>query len=318
MFAKKIGALVLLPLLLLAACTTKPAETPPTQTQTPAGTEAPKPAATQSTYPMTVTDDAGRSVTIAAEPKRVVSVAPSNTELLFALGKGDILVGRSEFDDYPAEAAKVPSIGGFMPPNFEAIMGAQPDLLLAIGGSVADRDRLANEYKLPVLVLDPKTFDDVYKDIALLGQVVNAQEAANKLVEQMKADVAAITNKVAGKPKPTVFYEVWHDPLMTAGQNTFIDDLINLAGGTNLAADVKDWTNYGLEQLQAKDPDIYVTSKEAVETVGQRPGFGGLKAIKDGKIFAMDDPNIGVRPGPRLVEGLQWFAKVIHPELFPG
>jgi iron complex transport system substrate-binding protein len=265
-----------------------------------------------------VTDDAGRQVTIATEPKRVVSVAPSNTELLFALGKGDILVGRSDFDDYPAEAKKVPSIGGFMPPNYEAIVGAKPDLVLAIGGSVAERDKLANEYKQNVLILDPKTFNDVYKDIFLLGQVVNAQPAATKMVADMQKEVQVIIDKVANSPKPTVFYEVWNDPLMTAGKNTFINDLITMAGGTNIGAAVEGWSNFSLEQVQAKDPQFYVTSKEAVATVGQRPGFAGLKAIKDKKVFAMDDPNIGVRPGPRLILGLKWFAKTIHPELFPG
>lgn len=313
-FRRSLG-LLLLPVLLLTACTAKAPEAPKTETQAPAQTQ---PAPAQTTYPLTITDDAGRSVTLNAEPRRVVSVAPSNTELLFALGKGDILVGRSDFDDYPAEVSKVPSIGGFFPPNYEAIVGAKPDLILVIGGSDEARDKLANEYKLNVLVVQPETLNDVYKDIALLGQVVNAQPAATKLVDQMKADVAAVTSKVAGKAKPTVFYESWHDPLMTAGTTTFIDDLITLAGGVNIAADVKGWTNYSLEQVQAKDPDFYVTSKEAVATVGQRPGFGGLTAVKEQKVFGMDDPNIGVRPGPRLILGLQWFAKILHPELFPG
>lgn len=315
LFGRAVGALVL-PLLLLTACTTKAPETPKAEAPKTTVQEAPKAAVT--TYPLTITDDAGRKVTLQSEPKRVVSVAPSNTELLFALGKGDILVGRSDFDDYPAEAKKIPSIGGFMPPNYEAIVAAKPDLVLAIGGSAAERDKLANEYKLNVLVLDPKTFEDVYKDVALLGQVVNAQPAATKMVDQMKAEVKTIADKVAGAPKPTVFYEVWNDPLMTAGKNTFINDLITIAGGTNIGADVNGWANYSLEQVQAKDPQIYITSKEAVSTVGQRPGFAGLKAIKEKKVFALDDPNLAVRPGPRLIQGLKWFAKTIHPELFPG
>lgn len=314
MIARKISAL-LLPLVLLTACATK-APAPVTQNPVPAPAPTTQVDATKTTYPLTIIDDAGRTVTIAAEPKRVVSVAPSNTELLFALGKGDILVGRSEFDDYPAEAAKIPSVGGFFPPNYEAIVAAKPDLLLMIGGSVAERDKLANEYKLPVLVLDAQNFEAVYKDIEMLGKVVNAQQAANKLVEQMRAEVAAVHDTVKGKAKPTIFYESWHDPLMTAGQKTFIDDLVTLAGGTNIAADVEGWTTYNLEQVQAKDPEFYVTSKEEVASVGQRPGFAGLKAVKEQKVFAMDDPNIAVRPGPRLVEGLKWFAKLLHPELF--
>jgi iron complex transport system substrate-binding protein len=312
---RSLGALLLIPALVLAltACTGARDAAPQT---TSSKTEA-NPAAKATQYPLTVTDDAGRTVTIQAEPKRVVSVAPSNTELLFALGKGDVLVGRSDFDDYPPEVSKIPSIGGFYPPNYEAIVAAKPDLLLMIGGSVPEREKLTNEYKLNVLVLDPKTFDDLYKDIDLLGKVLNSQEQAAKLVAQMKADVKKIADKAAAaKEKPTVFYEVWHDPLMTAGTKTFINDLINLAGGINLGADVEGWTNYSLEKVQAKDPQIYITSKEAAASVGQRSGFGGLKAVKEGKVFGVPDPNIVVRPGPRLIQGLEWFAKTLHPEIF--
>lgn len=291
----------------------------------PAASEQPKaePAKTESkskqtTYPITIKDGAGRDVTIAAEPKRIVSVAPSNTELLFALGKGSSLVGRSDFDDYPAEVKNVPSIGGFHPPNYELIVAAKPDLLIMPAGSKDARERLVNEYKINVLVLDPKNFDELYAGIKLLGTAINAQETAEKLVADMQKQVKEISDKAAtAKSKPKVFYEVWHDPLMTAGNNTFINDLIKLAGGENVGAAVEGWANFSLEQLAAANPDILVAgSKDAATAMTTRKGWEGIKAVKEAKVVGVEDQNLIVRPGPRLVLGLKWFAETIHPDLF--
>ena len=291
---------------------------PAAPAQTRAATAETKPAPRQTTYPITLKDDAGRTVTIPAEPKRVVSVAPSNTELVFALGKQSVLVGRSDYDDYPADVKKIPSIGGFEPPNYEKIVGAQPDLLLLIGGSEEARNKLTGDYKLNVFVLDPKNFDDLYADIKNLGIILNAQSAAEQLVADMQKSVKEITDKVAkATTKPKVFYEVWNDPLMTAGAGTFINDLITMAGGENVGASVKGWGNFSPEQLAAANPDIYVAgSPDAAAKVKDRKDALSLKAVKDGKLFGVEDENLVVRPGPRLVLGLQWFAQTIHPELF--
>lgn len=288
----------------------------PTTPAAPAKTEPAAPQGT--TYPLTIKDSAGRDVTIAAEPKRVISVAPSNTELVFALGKQSVLVGRSEFDDYPADVTKIPSIGGYFPPNYEKIVAAQPDLVLVIGGSEEARNKLTNDYKLNVFVVDPQNFSQLYDTIKNLGLILNAQPAAEKVVADMQNSVKEVTDKVAkATTKPKVFYQTWDDPLMTAGTGTFINDLITMAGGENAGAAIQGWGNFSPEQLAAANPDFYVTgSKETAAKVKDRKGVESLKAVKDGKIFGLDDENIVVRPGPRLVQGLKWFAQMIHPELF--
>lgn len=281
--------------------------------------EAPKPEPKKTTYPITIKDGAGRDVTIKAEPQRIISVAPSNTELLFALGKGGSLVGRSDFDDYPAEVSKIESIGGFHPPNYEKIVSLNPDLVLLIGGSKEAREKLENEYKLTTFVVDPQNFEQLYSGLKVLGQVLNAQDQAEKLVADMQKQVNEIKEKAArATTKPVVFYEVWHDPLMTAGPDTFIDDLIKIAGGTNAAGSAKDrWPQFPLEELAAANPDFIITgSAKAAEDAKGRKGWESIKAVKEGKVIGVPDQNLVVRPGPRLVQGLKWFAETIHPEIF--
>ena len=303
---------------MLAGCggTTATNETPKAADKQPAAEAKAQPK--QTTYPLTIKDDAGRDLTIAAEPKRILSVAPSNTELLFALGKGKSLVGRSEFDDYPAEAKEIPSVGGFFPPDYEKIVATKPDLVLVISGSDEARNKLVNEYKLNVYVVNPQTFDELYASTLKLGQVINAREAAEKLVADMKAQVKEIADKAAtASAKPTVYYEVWDEPLMTAGTGTFINDLITLAGGTNAGAAVKGWSNISAEQVAQANPDLIVASSPDIQAkIKARANWSSFKAVKDGKILAVADSNLVVRPGPRLVLGLKWFAQAIHPELF--
>lgn len=273
----------------------------------------------QTAYPLTITDGAGRQVTIAAEPRRVISVAPSNTELMFALGKGDLLVGRSDWDDYPPEAQEIESIGGFYSPDYEKIISLEPDLLLLTSGSVEAREKLENDYGLTTFVLNPSNFEELYEGILALGQVVNAQEAAEALVADMQREVEAIAGKVAlAENRPVVFYQVWHDPITTAGPGSFIDDMIRIAGGTNAASFAGEpWPVISLEELVSADPDIIVTASEAAaREVRERPGWESIAAVKEGRVLGLPDENIVVRPGPRLIQGLQWFARNLHPELF--
>jgi iron complex transport system substrate-binding protein len=167
-------------------------------------------------------------------------------------------------------------------------------------------------------VLDPKNFDELYAGIKTLGVVLNAQEAAEKTVADMQATVKEVTDKVAkAQSKPKVYYEVWDEPLMTAGSGTFINDLITMAGGTNIGADVQGWANYSAEKVAAGNPDIIVASSKAdLDKVKARKGWESFKAVKENKVVMIDDANLISRPGPRLVQGLKWFAQTIHPELF--
>lgn len=314
-FALLLAALVLLAS--LAGC--GGAQTTGSKESPKPATEAPKAEAKQTAYPITLKDGAGRDVTIAAEPKRIISVAPSNTELVFALGKGGSLVGRSDFDDYPAEVTSIESIGGFMPPNYEKILSLKPDLILLIGGSVEARDKLTNEYKLTTFVVEPQNFTQLYEGIQQLGTILNAQEQAAKLVADMQRAVKEVEEKAAkATTKPVVFYEVWHDPLMTVGPDTFFDDMIRIAGGVNAAASAQDrWPQFSLEQLAAANPDIILAgSEDAAKAAKERKGWESLKAVKEGKVLGLPDQNLFVRPGPRLTQGLKWMAELLHPEVF--
>jgi iron complex transport system substrate-binding protein len=298
----------------MAGCSASKQET---RTAPAPAQETKQPAAKKTKYPITLKDSAGRDVTIPAEPKRIVSAAPSNTELVFALGKGSSLVGRTDFCDYPAEATKIESIGGFSRPNYEKIVNLKPDLLLMIGGTVEVRTKLTDEFKINVFVVDPKNFDQLFDGIEELGQILDAQESADKVIGEMQQATKEISDKATtATTKPKVFYEVWHDPLLTAGTGTFIDDLIKLAGGTNAGGDVAGWATYSLEKLQANNPDIMVTGREQAPQVKARKGWEGLKAVKENKVLFVPDANTVQRPGPRLIEGLKWFAQTLHPELF--
>jgi len=321
MWRRFVPALLLLALIALTACGGAAPTSP--QPTTPATPPAPAATTQHTSYPLTVTDAAGRKVTLAEAPHRILSLAPSNTEIVWALGAGSLQVGRTDYCDYPPEAKSVQSIGGMVNPNVEQIAALKPDLVLMIGGSDKLRDKLASDLRLTVYVADPQNFDQVYDSIRQLGLLLDAQAAADKVVATMQARMKAVTDKTAALPesqKPTVFYEVWDDPLMTAGPGTFIDDMIRLAGGSNIGAQAKDrWPKFSLETLAASDPAMLISpNPKSVQALlaKQRKGWENLKAVKDGKVMQVPDPNLVSRPGPRLVDGLDWFARTLHPELF--
>ena len=205
--------------------------------------------------PITVTDDSGHQVTLAKPATRVVSLAPSNTEMAFAIGAGDKLVAGTSYDDYPAAAKKLPKVGGFSTPSIEKIVSFQPDLVLATGGIQAPlRSKLEN-LGVKVFVVNPSTFDGVYTDLTDLGKLMGASAQATKVVDTMKQRAAAIEQKVAGLPKPTVFVEIYSKPLMTAGTGTYIDNMVALAGGTNIGdAAGSGYPTFSEEVLFKDDP----------------------------------------------------------------
>jgi len=329
----------------VAGCTSAPATVPsptapaptvaptkPSTTVTPAATMAPTAAPTKApiptpsptlwaTFPVTVTDDANRTVRLDQPPKKIVSLAPSNTEILFALGLGSRVVGVTDFCDYPAEVKDITKIGG-VKPNVEKIISLSPDLILSIGGN-ADLVKRLEDLKLRVLVLDPKDVGAVLKDIQMVGTATGSGENAARLVASMQTRMDAVTVRVQGAPRPKVFYELdATDPAKpyTAGPGSWHDQLIAMAGGSNVASAAKSpWVQFSLEELLKSDPDIIVLGDAmfgtTVESATKRTGWSGLTAAKRNAIFPMDD-NLISRPGPRLVDGLEALAKVIHPELF--
>lgn len=278
-----------------------------------------KEVSTSVTYPLTIKDSYNREVTIEKEPSRIVSLAPNITEILFALGCGDKLVGRTNYCDYPKETKNITSIGSLTKPNIEKIVELKPDVVIASTHFRKDTLNKLEKMKIKVVVLyGPKTFDGVYKTINKVGEVINAKSEANKLVSDMKKKANSITDKLKNKNRPKVYYVVSYGKMgdFTSGADTFIGNMIEMAGGNNVASDVKGW-KYSVEKLVEKNPDIIICSKyfNAKKGIQETPGYKDLKAVKDGKLMEIDN-NLLDRQGPRIVYGLEALSKIIHPEVF--
>jgi len=306
MFRKTL-LLTLLISLLLAGC--GPASTP---------TEMPVSAA------MELTDGLGRSVVLDEAAQRVVSLAPSNTEILFAVGAGDRVVGRDEFSDYPAEAASIESVGGSMGEySVEAIVALKPDLVLAAEINSPELVKQLEDLGLTVYYLaNPKTIEEMYVNLEIVAQLTG--EDSTKLTDSLKARVAAVDEKIMPlSARPSVFYEIdATDPAKpyTYGPGTFGDLLITRAGGFNIGSELTDsYPQISLEQIVVSNPMVILLGDSmwgvTPESVVARPGWETIEAVKFNRIFPIDD-NLISRPGPRLVDGLEQLAKLLHPGVF--
>lgn len=276
----------------------------------------------------TLTDDMGREVAIPASVERVVSLAPSVTESLYAIGAGDKVVGRSSFDNYPPEVVDVPEIGGFVAEDFsvEAIVALEPDIV--IGGSdlqapLADALEAAS---VPFFVFHPATFEDVYHMIETLGTITGHADGAATVVDDMQTRLAAVEAVVSDVPadeRPTVFYEVWDEPLITAGPNTFIGQMIVHAGGRDIFSDVPDqYPTISAEVVIERQPQVIFgpqTHAEAltIEAISVRPGWADLPAVANGAIYFLDDDTVS-RNGPRIIDAVESMATYLYPDLFGG
>ena len=298
--------------LLLGSCT-------PQAPAAPSVTEAPTP------NPIVLTDGLGRTVNLPGPAQRVVSIAPSNTEILFAVGAGSQVVGRDEFTNYPEEAKALPSIGGsFGQYNNEAIVNLQPDLVLAAEINTPDQVQALQDLGLTVYLLpNPTDLEGMYQNLGTVALMTGHEAEAAKLVESLKTRVQAVEMKVAPISfRPTVFYELdITDPNApyTAGAGTFIDLLINKAGGFNVGSTLSSpWAQISIEELVVLNPHIILLGDAAygvsVESVGQRAGWDSIEAVKNGKVYPFDD-DLASRPGPRLVDGLEELVKLLHPGL---
>ena len=270
-------------------------------------------------YPLKVVDSYNRTVIIEKEPKRIITIAPNITEGIYALGKGSSVVGRSDYDDYPAQALKVPSVGDLLQPSVEKIVELKPDVVIV--SAMFDKGVIKKLEALNVKVValgGEENFNGVYGTMSKLGQVVNASGKAQTIISDMKKKVAEITDKVKDAKKPTVYYVAGFGKSgdFTAGKDTFIGSMIDIAGGKNAAGDVVGW-NYSVEKLVEKNPDVLICSKlyDSKKGIEATNGYKDLKAVKNGKLLEIDE-NIIVRQGPRLAEGLEAIAKLVHPELF--
>ena len=284
------------------------------------------PQATPTPAALTFTDGIGREITLDGPAQRVVSLAPSNTEILFAIGAGDQVVGRDAYSDYPAEAGAVTDIGDtYGDLNTELIVSLEPDLVLAAEINTQEQVKALEDLGLTVYYLkNPLTLEEMYNNLQIVAQLTGHEAEAATLIESLKARVAAIDDAIAPiSSRPTVFYEIdGADPAKpyTAGKGTFITLLIERAGGSNIAADIDGYPQLSLEQVVAADPSFIILGDSAfgvtAELVAGRPGWENLSAVKNNQILPFDD-NLLSRPGPRLVDGLEALVGILHPDLVP-
>jgi len=272
--------------------------------------------ATESSSAQTFVDDLGRLVIINGTPQRIVSLAPSNTEILFALGLGDKVVGVTDQDDYPPEALNKTKVGGYVTPDIEKIVALKPDLVLVAYGTPMDVIDSMVGLGLTVYGIKTTDLDDLLNDIRTVGKITGTQAKANALTSEMENTIKAVTTKTSGlQQRPRVFYMLWNDPLWTAGSGTFINELIEKAGGVNICQNITGYAEVSIEDVLASDPEIIITSKLCYDWAKNATELASTNASQTGRIYTLDD-DLVQRQGPRLVEGLEWFAYFIHPEIF--
>lgn len=275
--------------------------------------------------PISLRDGLGRIITMAAPAQRIVSLAASNTEILYAIGAGSQVVGRDEFSDYPAEVVNLPSVGGsFGGYSEETIVGLNPDLVLAAEINTAEQVAALENLGLVVFYLsNPATLEDMYENLRTVAQLAGRENEASTLIASLEQRVNSVIEKVATvNETPSVFYELdATDPSApyTAGKGTFIDLLIVKAGGTNSAGALdQPWGQMSIEQLLVSQPDIILLGDAAYgvtpESVAARTGWDSLTAVTESQMFVFDD-NLVSRPGPRLVDGLEVLTEILHPGL---
>ena len=283
-------------------------------------------ACTQTSTPSSVTyvDDIGRTVQITGIPQRIISLSPSNTEMVYALGLQDRLVGVTSYDDYPPDAKTKPIVSDYSTVDLEKIVNAQPDLVLA--DSIRQHDTVPALEKLgiSVYVMTPDNLEMICSDLKTLGQITGKTKEASALVAGMQARIKAvidITAKLTDAQKPRVLFVTWHDPIWTAGNDTMIQYLINDAGGINIASDLKGYATITLESVVQRNPQIIVVMSSmgdqhtSLDYIRSNPQFASIDAVKNGQVVEIDADIFG-RTTPRIVDGLETLAKLLHPELF--
>ncbi|BAS27386.1 ABC transporter substrate-binding protein [Limnochorda pilosa] len=264
-----------------------------------------------------VTDALGQNYEWNAPPQRIIALAPSITENLFAVGAGPQVVGVSAYSDYPSEAASLPVVSDATQVNLERLLELQPDLV--VGDLQLVRAHLEDLKRLGVAVfaVDVPNLEALWEALLLLGQATGHEETARSLVAGLQQRVAAVQERTASIPpdqRPLVFVEVWNDPLMTAGPGSFIDELVTLAGGRNLAHEAPSaWPTYSPETVIARDPEVILLTHPNRGEVQARPGWQSVRAIRDGKVYELDPDSVTIT-GPRLVDGLEALARIFHPD----
>jgi len=268
-----------------------------------------------------ITDDLGRTVQIKGIPQRIVSLSPSNTEIVYALGLEDRLIGVTTYCNYPPEAQKKLQVSGYSTVDVEKVVSLQPDLILADSIHKTEVIPALEKLGIPVIGIVAPSLDQLLADIELVGKISGKQNAASVLVASLKQRITAVKEKTAGASKPRVFFVTWHDPLWTVGRGSMIDDLIVRAGGSNMASDLKANQTIDLETAIQRNPEVIVVlssmGDQAVSYnfLKNEPRFQATDALKNNRVYQVDSDIFG-RTTPRTIDALEELAKLIHPELY--
>lgn len=270
-------------------------------------------------FPMSITDGLGREVWLEKAPQRLISLAPSITENLYALGLGDKVVGVSAYSDFPPAAQAKPVVGDAFQLNYEEILILEPDLIIGDAQLVKNYMTKLEELGLPVFAINPINLQEVMDSLLLLGRATGTMEEAQRVVGEMQEKIQSVQVAVEDLPaqdSPLVFVEVWDEPLMTCGPGSFIQELIELAGGQNLAADADGaWVEYSSELVVERDPDIILLTMPYKEELMARSAWQGIKAIREDQVVEVDSDPF-VRTTPRLADALVDLAIILHPGRF--
>lgn len=260
------------------------------------------------------TDGTGRRIEITKKPERIVSLAPSITEILFSLQLGNKITGVTDFCDYPEEAARKPKVGWLISPSIEKIVTLQPDIVFAT--TEGNKPEIVDELErmsIKTYVLNPRNIHDVLGDIIAIGDISGRTSVAAERVRSLKSRIDAVEKRLSDGRKRRVMYIVSTDPIISAGPGSFIHDLIVTAGGLNIMSDSPvRYPHVNIEEIISRDPEIIIAPRDQIEQIkGWKSRWGGISALSDGMVFPIN-PDIVSRPGPRIIDGLELISDYIH------
>lgn len=264
-----------------------------------------------------VTDEAGKRVRVPLHPQRIITLAPNLTEIVYAIGAGNSLVGNTTFCDYPAEAKQVTKVGDTLQPNIERIIALKPEVIFVSTASQLETfTKQLDERGIAVFVTDPHDLEGVFRSIKTLGELLDHQVQAEKLTADLRARAAAVEEATKARPVVTVFYQVSPSPLWTAGRRSWITDLIRRAGGKSVTGEVEgEWMRYSDEAALASRPEAIIMATSSDSKMEVAAALQKSPAVINKRVYGINGDYLS-RPGPRLVEGLEQIARVLHPEAF--
>ena len=272
--------------------------------------------------PLKFIDEVGRKGVVLSPPKRVISLAPNITEILFSLGLDEEIVGVSTHCNFPERAKSKVQVGSYISLDFEKILSLKPDIVIATGaGNTRDMVERLEKLGFPIYVIFPKNFDGILRSIDYLGKVVDREKEARAIIQEMKRRRQRVIDLTRGLPRPKVFLQIGEAPIVTVGKGSFADDLIDLAGGENIAREEKEmYPRWSMEEILRRSPEVILISSMNPKGDYQRllqewARWRVIPAVKNGRISLMDSDLVD-RPSPRIIQGLEEIAKILHPDQF--